>query len=66
MYDMVMVMVCYVHREKGFKLISFTINSLSGTLHIYRHILLHVVCTALISNVRVGNVGLVRKKFYLN
>ena len=32
MYDTVMVITCYVHRGKGFKWISFTINSLSGIL----------------------------------
>ena len=34
MYDTVMVITCYVHRDKGFKQISFTINTLSGILHL--------------------------------
>ena len=33
MYDTFMVITCYVHRGKGFKLISLSINFLSGTLH---------------------------------
>ena len=33
MYDTVMVITCYVHKGKGFKKISLTINSSSDTLH---------------------------------